>query len=139
MKIGLLVFLLSSCCSVFADAPDGRIPEREIQRIKATDYIEISGTNDLGGSESFTIHNTKAIAQFVGFLTSDRFTAVPKNLKPHFKSLSSYKVRLSAKGAPLLEFRMIADSILDIPEETQFYMESEKYSDNLMAPLLRLR
>jgi hypothetical protein len=119
--------------------PDISISQHDIDRIKTTDYIEISGTNDLGGAENFTIHNTKAIAQFVGFLTSDRFTAVPKSHKLHFKSLSSYKIRLSAKGSTVLEFQLIGDSALDIPGETEFYVESDRYSDNLMAPLLRLR
>jgi hypothetical protein len=139
MRFGLLACLAISCTSAFGDTPDVSIPERDVELIKATDYVEVSGTNDLGGPENFTIHNFKAIREFVQSLTSDRFTAVPKNLNPKFKSLSSYKIRLSAKGSPLLEFRIIGDSILDIPNDSSFYMESDNYSENLMAPLLRLR
>lgn len=139
MKIGILILLAFSCSSAFADGPDVRIPEREMGLIKAADYVEVSGTNDLGGVENFTIHNAKAIAQFVELLTSDRFTAVPRNLKPHFKSLSSYRVRLSAKGSIVLQLQVIGDSVLDLPGETSFYVESGRYSENLMAPLLRLR
>ena len=115
------------------------IPEKYIPLIKTTDLVEVTGTNDLGGSEDFSINDAKAIRQFVELLTSDRYTAVPKDLKPKFKSLSFYHVRLSAKGVPILEFQMIADSILDIPKETFYYMESDRYSENIMAPLLRLR
>jgi hypothetical protein len=139
MKFALLALFVVLCSSVRADTPDVSIPDAWIQRIKATDEVEVSGTNDLGGAENFTIHDAKAIAQFVGFLTSDRYTAVPKDLKPQFKSLSRYDVRLSAQGQPLLELRIIGDSILDIPQESSFYMESDRHSDNLLAPLLRLR
>jgi hypothetical protein len=139
MKVVLLTLLVLFCAPAFGDTPDITIPERDVELIKTADYVEVSGTNDLGGPENFTIHNAKAISQFVQLLTSDRYTAVPKDFKPQFKSLSSYKVRLSAKGAPLLELRVIADSILDIPNETSFYMQSDRHSDNLMAPLLRLR
>lgn len=139
----LLRFALFACVafssSAFGDTPDISIPDRYIQLIKTTDSVDVSGTNDLGGAEDFTIHDAKAIHQFVQFLTADRYNAVPKDLKPEFKSMSSYKVRLSANGATVLEFQMIADSILDIPGETSFYMESDRHSDNLMAPLLRLR
>jgi hypothetical protein len=139
MKFVLLAFLAFFCSSAFGDTPDISIPERYVELMKTADYVEVSGTNDLGGPEDFTIHNAKAISQFVQLLTSDRYTAVPKDLKPRFKSLSSYKVRLSAKGALLLELQVIADSVLDIPTETSFYMQSDRHSDNLMAPLLRLR
>jgi len=139
MKFSLLAFLAFFCSSAFGDPPDIKIPESYIKLIKTVDYIEVAGTNDLGGSENFTIHNAKAIGQFVELLTSDRYTAVPKDLKPQFKSLSSYKVRLSAKGMPVFELQIIADSILDIPNETSYYMQSDRHSDNLLAPLLRLR
>lgn len=139
MKIGIFIFLVFFDCSAFADTPDVYIPAHEIELIKTADYVEVSGTNDLGGAENFSIHNAKAIAQFVGLLTSDRFTAVPRSLKPRFKSLSFYRIRLSSKGSALLQVRMIGDSILDLPGETSFYMESDRYSENLMAPLLRLR
>jgi hypothetical protein len=139
MKFLLLAFLSVFYSSALADTPDIGIPERDAALIKTTDYVEVSGTSDLGSPENFTIHNSKAIGQFVQFLTSDRYTAVPKDLKPHFKSLSVYKVRLSAKGTFLLEFRVIADSVLDIPSESSFYMQSDRHSDNIMAPLLRLR
>ncbi len=139
MKSILLVFLAILGLHAFGDAPDIKIPERYLEPIKTTDYVEISGTNDTGGAEQFTIHNAKAIGQFVQFLTSDRYIAVPKDLKPQFKSLSAYKIRWSAKGVLVLELQVIADSILDLPEETSFYMQSERHSDNLMAPLLKLR
>jgi len=139
MKFALFVCLTLIGSMVFADTPDVSIPEANIKLIKTTDCVDVTGTNDLGGAENFTIHNAKAIAQFVQFLTSDRYTAVPKLPKPEFKSLSSYKVRLSSNGAPVLELQVIADSILDLPNETSYYMESDRHSDNLMAPLLRLR
>jgi len=139
MKFVLLPFLVLFCATALGDTPDISIPEHDVELIKTTDYVEVSGTNDRGHSEDFTIQNAKAISQFVQLLTSDRYTAVPKDLKPHFKSLSSYQVRLSAKGAPVLELKIIADSVLDIPNETSFYMQSDRHSDNLMAPLLRLR
>ena len=139
MKFVLLAFATLFCAVAFGDTPDIGIPEQDANLIKTTDYVEVIGTNDLGGAENFAIHNAKAISEFVQFLTSERYTAVPKNLKPNFKSLSSYQVRLSAKGAPVLELQIIADSVLDIPNETSFYMQSGRHSDNLMAPLMRLR
>jgi len=139
MKWFLWVFLAAMGSSAWADAPDVGIPQREADLIKATDKVDVSGTNDLGGAEAFTIHNSKAIAQFVALLTSDRYVAVPKSLQPKFKSLSFYQVRLSAHGSVVLEFRIVADSILDLPGENFFYMQSDRHSDNLLAPLLRLR
>jgi hypothetical protein len=53
--------------------------------------------------------------------------------------LSVYDVRLSSKGAPVLELRVIADSVLDLPNAPSYYMESDQYTANIMAPLLRLR
>ncbi len=138
MKFALLV-LLALCTPALGDTPDISIPERYVTLIKSTDLVEVTGTNDMGGAEDFSIHNAKAISQFIQLLTSERYTAVPKSLKPEFKSLSSYKVRLSSNGAPVLELQIIADSVLDIPGETSFYMESDRHSDNLLAPLLRLR
>jgi len=139
MKFVLFACLSLFCSFAFGDTPDVSIPDRYMALIKTTDLVEVSGTNDRGGAEDFAIHNAKAISQFVQFLNSERYTAVPKDLKPQFKSMSSYKVRLSAKGAPVLEFQIIADSIIDLPAETSFYMESDRHSDNLLAPLLRLR
>lgn len=140
VKFLLLTVLTIFCSSAYGSTSDElSVPERDIELIKATDYVEVSGTSDLGATENFTIHNAKAISQFIQLLTSDRYIAVPKGLKPQFKSLSSYHVRLSAKGVFLLEIRVIADSILDIPDEPMFYMQSDRHSDNLMAPLLRLR
>jgi len=138
MKFALLVVLSILSSPLFADT-DVRIPDAYIPLIKSTDYIEVSGTNDLGGQENFSIHNAKAISQFVQYLTDDRYTAAPKSLKPDFKSLSSYQIRLSSKGALVLEFNLIADSVLDLPKESSYYMESDRYSENLMSPLLRLR
>ncbi len=139
MKWILGVFLAAVCANAWADTPDIVIPQHEADLIKTTDYVEVTGTNDLGGAEAFTIHNSQAISQFVALLTSERYVAVPKSLQPHFKTLSFYQVRLSAKGAEVLELRIIADSILDFPRETSFYMQSDRHSDNLLAPLLRLR
>jgi len=139
MRLLVLAVLAGLSTSAFASPSDVSIPDRYSELIKATDYVEVSGTNDLGGPENFAIRDLKTIGQFIQLLTDDRYTAVPKNLKPNFKSLSAYKVRLSAQGAPLLELRVIADSVLDLPNETSFYMESDQYSENLMAPLLRLR
>jgi hypothetical protein len=139
MKLLFFAAICLFCSSAVADTPDVAIPESTRSLIKSTDFVEVKGTNDRGGQEDFTIHNDKAIRQFIGFLTSKRFTTAPKDLKPQFKSLSAYKVRLSSKGVLLLEFQVIADSVLDLPEETVFYVESDRHSDNLMAPLLRLR
>ncbi len=139
MRFVLLAFLAIFGSSAFGDTPDISIPAHDIDLIKTTDFVEVTGTNDMGGHEDFTIHNAKAISEFVKFLTSERYTAVPKSLKPEFKSKSAYDVRLSSNGTPVLELQVIADSILDLPDETLFYMESDLHSDNLMAPLLRLR
>ena len=141
MKFILSTFLAVVGFSAFGDGntPDISIPGRYIDLIKTTDAVEVSGTNDAGGAEDFSIHNSKAIGQFVQFLISDRYTAVPKDTKPDFKSLSLYKVRLLANGAVVLELQIIADSILNLPDDPSFYMESDRHSDNLMAPLLRLR
>lgn len=139
MKLVLLAFLAVLSFPLYGSTPDVSIPDRYIALIKTTDYVEVTGTNDRGGQEDFSIHNAKAISQFVQFLTSERYTAVPKSLKPDFKSKSAYQVRLSANGTLLLEFRVVADSVLDLPDETFFYMESDRYSDNIMAPLMRLR
>jgi hypothetical protein len=139
MKFALLACFAVLCLPANASTPDVSIPDHYISLIKTTDLVEVTGTNDLGGAENFSIHNAKAISQFLQLLTSDRYTAVPKNLKPEFKSMSSYKVSLTSNGTPVLEFQVIADSVLDIPGETSYYMESDRHSDNLMAPLLRLR
>jgi hypothetical protein len=136
-----LPLALALLCSSFAwgDTPDISIPNPDVEIIKTVDYVQVSGTNDSGGREDFDIHNAKAIGQFVQFLTSDRYAAVPKSLKPEFKSRSSYKVLLWSKGTKVLELQVIADSILDIPGDVSYYMQSDRHSDNLMAPLLRLR
>jgi hypothetical protein len=139
LKLLLFFILALGSASVFGDTPDIAIPEPCATLIKTADYVEVVGTNDMGGAEDFSIHNAKAISQFVQLLTSERYIAVPKNLNPKFKSKAAYKVRLSAKGNPVLEFEIIADSVLDLPGETSFYMQSDRHSDNLLAPLLRLR
>ena len=135
----LLAVWISCLAPAFADTPDIAIPDREAALLKTTDYVEVTGTNDLGGKEDFTIHDYKAIRQFVELLTDTRYTAVPKSLKPDFKSASAYQVRLSHQGAVILQLHVIADSVLDLPAESSFYMQSDRHSDNLMAPLLRLR
>jgi hypothetical protein len=139
MKAGLLVVAIILLGTGLIKANDIAIPDKDIELIKTADDVQVSGTNDLGGAENFEIHNIKAIREFIALLTSDRYTAVPKSLKPKFKSMSAYKVRLSSNGTPVLELTVIADSILDLPGDPMFYMESESYSENLMAPLLRLR
>lgn len=139
MKFVFLALVVICSSVARGDTPDISIPENDIALIKTTDYVEVSGTNEAGGPENFAIHNDKAIAQFVQFLTDERYTAVPKSLKPDFKSKSFYRVRLSSKGVVVLEFQVIAESILDLPGDASYYMQSERHSDNIMAPLLRLR
>ena len=139
MKFAMIVCLTLLCLPALAGTPDIGIPDKYIPAIKSTNLVEVTGTNDLGGAEDFTIHDAKAIGQFIQFLTSERYNAAAKALKPEFKSLSSYKVTLCSNGATVLEFQVIADSVLDLPGETSFYVESDRHSDNLMAPLLRLR
>ena len=139
MKLVLLACVALFASTSYADTPDITIPDSAIALIKTTDYVEVTGTNQLGGKEDFTIHNAKAISQFVQLLTSERYNAAPKNLNPDFKSKSRYEVRLFSNGAPILDLQIIADSVIDLPNETSFYMESDRHSDILLAPLLRLR
>lgn len=139
MKLALLALAVFCSLSAYADTPEISIPESDIALIKTADLVEVTGTNDRGGQEDFSIHNSKAIGQFVGFLTSARYIAVPKNLNPDFKSLSRYHVRMSSMEKVVFELQIIADTVLDIPNDTSFYMQSEKHSDVLLAPLLRLR
>jgi hypothetical protein len=138
--LGITLFSVPFAAAALADDSDVTLPQRDIDLIKTTRRVEVSGTNDRGGSENFTIHNAQAISQFVQLLTSARYTAAPKALKPEFKSMSIYQINLIGGGdQPVLQFRIIADSILDLPNENFFYMESDQYSENLLAPLLRLR
>ena len=139
MKNSLPAFLAFLLVLGVAKGADARIPQRDIDLVQTADLVEVSGTNDLGGAENFSIQDRKAIRQFIDLLTDDRYTTAPKSLKPQFKSLSSYDVRLSAHGAPVLELRIVADTVLDIPGDPLFYVEADSYSENLMAPLLRLR
>ena len=138
MKNCVIVFFLL-LVTALAHAGDVAIPRQDVDLIRTADLVEVSGTNDLGGAENFSIHNVKALREFTDLLTDDRYTTAPKSLKPHFKSLSAYKIRLSSKGTTVFELQVIADSILDIPNDPMFYVESDSYSANLMAPLLRLR
>jgi hypothetical protein len=139
MKFAFWVAAHFCSLAACADTPDITIPDSAIALIKTTDYVEVTGTNQLGGAENFSIHNAKAISQFVQLLTAQRYTAVPKNLNPDFKSKSRYDVHLFSNGAPILELQIIADSIIDLPHESSYYMESDRHSDILLAPLLRLR
>jgi hypothetical protein len=139
MKNSLLAFLSLLFAMGVAKGADVSIPQRDIDLAKTADLVEVSGTNDLGGAENFSIQDRKAVRQFIDLLTDDRYTTAPKSLKPQFKSLSSYQVRLSAHGVPVLELRVIADTVLDLPGDPLFYVESDSYSENLMGPLLRLR
>ncbi len=139
MKFALLALLLLSSLFASAGTPPIRIPEADIALIKSADAVAVDGANASGQVETFTIHNAKALAEFVGLLTDDRYEAVPKSLKPDFKSKSSYQVQFLSHGAPIFELHVIAMSVLDIPNDPSYYMESERYSDLLMAPLRRLR
>ena len=139
MKLALLAFAAFLSISAQAEPPEISIPEKDITLMKSADIVKVSGTNERGVQQDFAIHDWKAIKQFVELLTSPRYVAVPKNLDPHFKSLSRYKVRLSSKGTVVLELQIIADSVLDIPNDTSFYMQSARHSDVLMGPLLKLR
>jgi hypothetical protein len=139
MKLALLAYAVLFASFAYGDTPDITIPDSAIALIKTTDYVEVTGTNQLGGKEDFAIHDAKAIKQFVQLLTAERYNAVPKNLNPDFKSMSRYKVHLFSNGTPILDLQIIADSVIDLPNETSFYMESDRHSDILLAPLLRLR
>jgi hypothetical protein len=125
--------------SDYVEPPDGTIPESAIALIRTTDYVEVKGTNELGGAEDFSIHNAKAIGDFVKLVTAEHFVPAPKNLKPDFKSKSLYRVRLFSRNAPVLELQIIADTVIDLPNSDSYYMESSRHSDVLLAPLLRLR
>jgi len=139
MKLALLACVVLFVSATSTDSPDITIPDSAIALIKRTDYVEVTGTNQLSGKEDFSIHNAKAIGQFVQLLTAEHYNAVPKNLNPDFKSKSRYHVRLFSNGAPILELQIIADSVIDLPNEPAFYMETDRHSDILLAPLLRLR
>ena len=139
MKALLLAAGIFFALPALAAPPEICIPQSDIDLIRSTGSVDVTGTNSHGGAESFTVHDAKAIKQFVGLLTSERYVAVPKNLKPDFKSPSRYDVKLSSNGNVILEFQVIADDVLDFPGDANYYMESERHSDILLAPLLRLR
>jgi hypothetical protein len=139
MKTVLVAFLALFFASDYVEPPDMCIPDKYIQLIKSTDYLEAKGINAVGYEDDFTIHNAKAISQFVELLTSQRYVPAPKSLDPHFKSPSHYDVRLYSKGQLVLEFRVVAVSVLDLPGDPNFYMESSRHDEVLMAPLFRLR
>jgi hypothetical protein len=139
MKALLLAAGIFVALPALAEPPAIRIPQSDIDLIKSTGSVEVTGTNSHGGAESFTVHDAKAIKQFVELLTSERYIPVPKNLKPDFKSPAHYDVKLSSGGNVILELQVIADSVLDFSGDPNYYMESERYDDILVAPLLRLR
>jgi len=139
MKALLLAAGIFLSLPALAAPPEISIPQSDIDLIKTTGSVEVTGTNSHGGAEAFTVHDAKAIKQFVELLTSERYNAVPKNLKPDFKSPSRYDVKLSSGGNVILEFQIIADDVLDFDGDDNYYMESERHSDILLAPLLRLR
>ena len=139
MKALLLAAGIFLSLPLLAEPPEITIPRSDIDLIKTTGSVDVTGTNSHGGAESFTVHDAKAIKQFVELLTSERYVAVPKNLKPDFKSPSRYDVKLSSDGTVILEFQVIADDVLDFTGDDNYYMESERHSDILLAPLLRLR
>jgi len=139
MKALLVIAGLFLSLPVLAGQPEITIPRPDIDLIKTTDAVDVTGTNSHGGAENFTVHNAKAIKEFVGLLTSERYIAVPKNLKPDFKSPARYDIKLSSNGNMILEFQIIADDVLDFPGDPNFYMQSERHDDIIPAPLLRLR
>ena len=122
-----------------ADAPEISIPEADIALIKTADDVEVTGTNVGGGQEDFSVHNWKAIKQFVDLLTSARYFTAPKSLDPHFKSKARYHVRMSSKGQVVFELQIVADTVLDIPNDPLFYIQGDRHSDVLLGPLLKLR
>ncbi len=139
MKFALLLLAAFLSMPAQAEPPEISIPANDIALIKSGDLVEVSGTNNRGTQQDFAIHDWKAIKQFVELITSPRYVAVPKTLDPQFKSLSRYKVRLSSKGQVVFELQVVADSVLDIPNDPSFYMQSERHSDVLLGPLLKLR
>ena len=139
MRSGLFTFFVLICLSAYADSPEISIPDADIALIKSADLVEVTGTNVGGGHEDFSIHNWKAIKQFTDLLTDARFIAVPKTLNPQFKSKARYDVRFSANGQPVFELQVVADTVLDIPNDPSFYMQSSRHSDVLMEPLMKLR
>jgi hypothetical protein len=139
MKALLLAAAVFLALPALAAPPEISIPRSDIDLIRTTGSVDVTGTNSHGQPEAFTVHDAKAIKEFVHLLTDERYVAVPKNLKPDFKSPSRYDVKLSSGGNMVLEFQVIADDVLDFPGDDNYYMESERYSDILLAPLLRLR
>ncbi len=139
MKLVLLAFAAFFSISAQAEPPEISIPAKDITLIKSADLVEVTGTNVGGGAEDFSIHNWKAIKQFTDLLTDARFIAVPKTLNPQFKSKARYDVRFSAKGQQVFELQVVADTVLDIPNDPSFYMQSARHSDVLLGPLLKLR
>jgi hypothetical protein len=139
MRFILIFHLLLTVTSAQAEPAPIRLPDADVALIKTADAVEVDGTNADGVVETFTVHNAKALKEFVALLTDDRYIAVPKSLKPDFKSKSRYRVRLLSHGALVLELQVIAMAVLDLPNDPSYYMEAERYSDLLMAPLRRLR
>lgn len=135
----LILAFAALLCLADTEPPPICIPQHDIDLIKTADDVKVTGTNDSGGAEDFAINDPKAIRQFVELLTSERYVPVPKNTNPQFKSLSRYNVQLFSKGTLVFQLQIVAISVLDIPGDDQFYMESSRYSEVLLAPLLRLR
>ncbi len=139
MRLALLVFALLLTLPLRAGSTEIRIPGKDIAPIKSADTAEVSGTNAQGIEEDFSVRNAKALSQFVGLITDDRYVAAPKSLNPDFKSRSHYHIRLTSRDSLVFEFDVIGESILDIPGEDSYYMQAERHSDLLMAALRRLR
>jgi len=139
MKFALLALAAFLSMPAQAEPPEISIPEKDIALIKSADLVEVTGTNVGGGAENFSVHNWKAIKQFTDLITDARFIAVPKTLNPQFKSKARYDVRFSANGQQVFELQIVADTVLDIPNDPSFYMQASRHSDVLLGPLLKLR
>lgn len=139
MKFALIVLAVLLPLAVHAEPPQIAIPEKDIALIKSADLVEVSGTNERGTQQDFTIKNWKALKQFADLLTSPRYVAVPKDMKPEWHTKSYYKVRFSSHGTETLEIQIIADSIINLPDDTSYYVQGAGHTDILMAPLLKLR
>ena len=139
MKYALLILAVLFPLCARGDTPDISLPAADIALIRTADFVEVTGTNVGGGEENFSVHNWKAIKQFVDLLTSARYFTAPKSLDPQFKSKARYHVRMSSHGQVVFELQIVADTVLDIPNDPLFYVQSDRHSDVLLGPLLKLR
>ena len=131
----ILALFLALACSDWVEPPDAKIPDKYISVMKQTDYIEVTGLDLLGHEDDFTIHSWKPIKQFVDILSSEIYVPAAKSIDPQFKSKSRYHIKLFAKGQPIMTFDVVGFSVLDIPGDDQYYMESDRHSLVLVSPL----